>query len=234
LWEKNGIKKNKAQNYKCRDCKKQFQHEYLYWGADTAVKRQIIRLLVHGSGITDIANVLSISKGCVIRTLLKMGKQIILKSSKKHFQKVHIDELHSFVGKKKKKVWIIYAYDPQTKEIIAVTVGKRSKKQLKDLFKRLEGIKIYWFCTDNWEAFKQVLPYDRHLIGKQFTKAIEGVNTSLRNSCKRLNRRTTSFSKKVYNHWQAIKLTMNIEIISIIHLDTQPIQKRKLLYQSYF
>ena len=206
---KNGIKKNKAQNYKCTDCKKQFQSEYLYWGADISTKRKIIKMLVHGSGITDIANVLGVSKGCVLRTLLKTGEQIILKSSKKHFHKVQIDELHSFVGKRKKKVWIIYAYDAETDEIIAVTAGKRSKKQVKDLFKRLEGITIDWFCTDNWKVFKQVLPYDKHLIGKQFTKAIEGVNTSLRNSCKRVNRRTTSFSKKVYNHWQAIKLTMN-------------------------
>jgi IS1 family transposase/transposase-like protein len=206
---KNGLKKNKAQNYKCTDCKKQFQDSYFYWGADICVKRQIIKLLVHGSGITDIAKILGISKGCIIRTMLKTGVSIVLKPSKKHYHKVQIDELHSFVGMKKKKVWIIYAYATETDEIIAVTAGKSSKKQVKDLFKRLDGIEIDWFCTDKWEAFRQVLPYERHLIGKQFTKTIEGVNTSLRNSCKRLNRRTTSFSKKVFNHWQAIKLTMH-------------------------
>lgn len=206
---KNGLKKNKTQNYKCTDCKKQFQYEYLYWGAEISIKRQIIRMLLHGSGITDIANVLGVSKGCIIRALLKIGDQITLKPSKKHYHKVQIDELHSFVGNKKKKIWIIYAYDAETDEIIAVTAGKRSKKQVKDLYKRLEGITIDWFCTDKWEAFRQVFPYDKHLIGKQFTKAIEGVNTSLRNSCKRLNRRTTSFSKKLFNHWQAIKLTMH-------------------------
>lgn len=140
---------------------------------------------------------------------MKTGEQISLKASKRHYHKVQIDELHSFVGKKEKKVWVIYAYAVETNEIIAVTAGKRSKKQVRDLFKRLEGITIDWFCTDKWEAFKQVLPYDKHLIGKQFTKNIEGVNTSLRNSCKRLNRKTTSFSKKVYNHWQALKLTMH-------------------------
>jgi IS1 family transposase len=42
---------------------------------------------------------------------------------------VQIDELHTFVSKKRKKVWIIYAYDAETDEIIAVTAGKRSKKQ---------------------------------------------------------------------------------------------------------
>lgn len=206
---KNGFKKSKVQNYKCMDCKKQFQYEYLYWGASIKVKRQIIKLLVHGNGISDIAKILGISRGCVLRTLVKIGLSITLKPLKRHYHKVQIDELHSFVGKKQKKVWIIYAYAVETDEIVAVTAGKRSKKQVKDLYKRLEDIEIDWFCTDNWEAFKQVLPYEKHLIGKQFTRTIEGVNTSLRNSCKRLNRRTTSFSKKVYNHWQAVKLTMH-------------------------
>ncbi|WP_337045149.1 IS1 family transposase [Emticicia sp. 17c] len=64
------------------------------------------------------------------------------KTKQKALSKVQIDELHSFVGKKKKKVWIIYAYAAETDEIIAVTAGKHSKKQVKDLFKRLDGIEI--------------------------------------------------------------------------------------------
>ncbi|TXI13857.1 MAG: hypothetical protein E6Q66_08040 [Pedobacter sp.] len=65
----------------------------------------------------------------------------------------------------------------------------------------------YW-CTDHWKAFKDVFPKEKHLIGKEFTKTIEGVNTWLRSACKRLVRMTTAFSKKVLNHWIAIKLVM--------------------------
>jgi insertion element IS1 protein InsB len=205
---KNGLKKNGHQNYLCKICDKQFQHEYLYWGADISIKRLVISMLVNGNGITDIATILQISKGCVLRTLVKVGSVINLNPSKKHYHKVQIDELYSFVGHKKKKVWILYAYCAETDEILSVTVGKRSAKQVKDLLKRLKNITVDWWCTDGWSAFKEVLPYENHLIGKKFTKAIEGVNTSLRNSCKRLHRRTTSFSKKVFNHWCAIKMTM--------------------------
>ncbi len=204
---KNGKKANGSQNYLCKKCKKQFLGEYLYWGADVKVKRQIEIMLVNGNGIRDISRILGISTGCVLRTLVKNGKEIVIKPSKNHYNRVQIDELYSFVQNKTKKVWLLYAYDAETDEILAITAGKRSKKTVKDLLTRLNGVKIDWYCTDHWEAFKAVLP-ENHLIGKRFTKAIEGVNTALRNSCKRLNRRTTSFSKKVINHWCAIKMTI--------------------------
>ncbi|GAB3522287.1 hypothetical protein GCM10027442_47100 [Emticicia fontis] len=66
------------------------QYEYLYWGAAISIKRQIIKMLLHGSGITDIASVLGVSKGCVIRILLKIRNQITLKPSKKLYHKVQI------------------------------------------------------------------------------------------------------------------------------------------------
>ena len=83
----------------------------------------------------------------------------------------------------------------------------RSKKTVKDLFKRMKNIEANFWCTDIWKAFKEVFPADKHL-GKRFTKAIEGVKISLRNTCKRLIRRTTAFSKKLVNHWCALKLIM--------------------------
>ena len=77
---------------------------------------------------------------------------------------------------------------------------------------------LFW-CTDHWEAFKVIFPSEKHKVRKEFTKAIEGVNTYLRGVCKRLIRRTTAFSKKkVLNHWAAIKPVMkhsNLRISTI-------------------
>ena len=204
---KNGRKKNGTQNYRCKVCDKQFQDEYLYWGAEKRNKELVSRMLVRGSGIRDISDVLRISTGCVIRVLLSYA-DVELKARHSSYHQVQVDELYSFVGSKKKKVWILYAYCGQTKEILALAMGKRSKKTVKDLFKRLKGIQVNFWCTDAWKAFKEVFPVENHLIGKCFTKAIEGVNTSLRNACKRLIRRTTAFSKKMTNHWCAVKLVM--------------------------
>jgi insertion element IS1 protein InsB len=169
----------------------------------------MVKMLVNGNGIRDIANILGVSLNCVLRTLLKVGELIHIKPVDKRYHRVQIDELYSFVGHKQKKVWMLYAYCAETDEILAMTAGKRSAKQVKDLLKRLEDIQVDWWCTDAWSAFKEVFPYYQHLIGKRFTKAIEGVNNSLRNACKRLHRRTTSFSKRVRNHWFAIKMVVH-------------------------
>ena len=204
---KNGRKKNGVQTYRCLSCDKQFQEEYLYWGAEKKNKNLAIRMLIRGSGIRDIAYVLGISTGCVLRVLVSQAN-LTFSPTYKVYHKVQVDELYSFVQNKKKKVWILYAYCAQTDEILALTMGKRSKKTVKDLYKRLKDIQVNFWCTDAWKAFKEVLPKESHLIGKQFTKAIEGVNTSIRNACKRLIRRTNAFSKKIYNHWSAVKLVM--------------------------
>ena len=87
-------------------------------------------------------------------------------------------------------------------------MGKRSKKTVRDLCKRMKNIEVNFWCTDAWKAFKEVFPPESHLIGKRFTKVIEGANTSFRNACKRLIRSATAFSKKLVNCWCAIKLVM--------------------------
>lgn len=81
---------------------------------------------------------------------------------------------YSFVGSKSKKVWIFYTYALETKEILAVTMGKRSRKQLQSLMIQLKNLKIEigFYCTDKFEAFKEVLPYYKHLIGKNSRKIL--------------------------------------------------------------
>lgn len=205
---RNGKKKSGAQNYLCKRCGKQFLDEYLYWGGDKRVKDQILPMLLRGSGVRDCAAVLGISKNCVLRHLIKAAGETVIKPEKSYYHKVQIDELWSYVGKKEKKVWLLYAYCPQSGEILAFAMGKRSAKTVKNLLMKLKHLEIDFFCTDEWEAFRSELPYLRHLIGKQFTKAIEGVNTWFRTRVRRLVRRTTCFSKKLLNHYSMIKLVI--------------------------
>ncbi len=205
---KNGKKGNGSQNYLCKSCRKQFIYEYLYWGADPAKKRLAMNMLLKGSGIRDVASVLRISTGAVARTLSKAVQGLVIKPNKKFYHMVQIDEVYSFVKSKSKKVWLLYAYSAENDEILALTLGKRSKKTLKDLLKRLGEIRINFYCTDGWKVFQEVFDPKEHLVGKGFTKAIEGVNTSLRASCRRMHRRTTGFSKKVANHWAALRFSV--------------------------
>jgi IS1 family transposase len=120
------------------------------------------------------------------------------------YHQVQVDERYSFVQSKKRKGWILYAYYAQTKETATLTMGKRSKKTIKDLYKRLRSITVNFWCRDAWPVFREVIPADSDLIGKGFTKVVEDGNT-----CKRLICKTTTFSEKVYNHGCALKLVMH-------------------------
>lgn len=196
------------QNFLCRACAKQFQWEYFYQGANPMVKSQVKSSLLHGSGIRDCYKVFGVSHQTTLNLILSEGKNVKITPLQKHYERVEIDELHSFVSKKSKKVWIFYAYAPETKEILAVTMGKRNRKQLQSLMVQIKNlsIEIDFYCTDKFEAFKEVLPYYSHLIGKRFTKNIEGINTLIRSKIARFHRRTTKFSKKLTIQWFLMKM----------------------------
>lgn len=120
---------------------------------------------------------------------------------------MQIDEVWSYVGKRKKgKYWLLYAYSPQSDEVLAYVCGPRSAKTVRELMKKLEKVEIDAYCTDHWKAFAQVLPPDKHQIGKAYTKNIEGVNTCIRAGNRRFVRKTTCFSKKKENHLASLNI----------------------------
>jgi IS1 family transposase/transposase-like protein len=204
---KNGHKKNGVQNFLCKLCGKQFQHSYTNNGADPSVKKLIVSLLLRNSGIRDIETILKVSRRCVLDTLLRESAAYELIPKLKRYKSIQVDEHWSYVRHKKKgKRWLIYAYAPETKEVIAYVVGKRDIKTVKKLYKQLKGLSIDEICTDDWKAFANVFAKENHKVGKHLTREIEGVNNSLRVRNRRFVRKTTCFSKKDKNHLAAINI----------------------------
>jgi insertion element IS1 protein InsB len=185
-----------------------FRKTICTWGSDKRIKDKVLPILLRGGGVRDCAVVLGISVNCVLRHLVHSAEQVLIKPKQSRYHRVQIDELWSYVSKKEKKVWLLYAYCAESGEILGFTMGKRNTKTVKNLMIKLKGLDVDFYCTDDWEAFSSVLPYYRHLIGKHFTRAIEGINTWFRTRVRRLVRRTTCFSKKVYNHYAMIKLVI--------------------------
>jgi len=168
---KNKKKKNGRQNLLCRICCKQFQPTYQNKGADPAIKQLVWRLLERNSGIRDIAELLGISRKCVLANLCRQGNKICIQPVHQHYTSVQIDEVWSFAGKRKKgKYWLLYAYSPETDEVLAYSCGSRSAKTVRELMKKLREVKIDEYCTDHWKAFTKVLPLEKHTIGKAITK----------------------------------------------------------------
>lgn len=115
----------------------------------------------------------------------------------------------SFVGNKSNKQWIWLALDVETREIVGVYVGNRSREGAQGLWDALPG--VYRQCavsyTDFWAAYNEVFPSKRHhSVGKESGKTsyIERFNCTLRQRVSRLVRKTLSFSKKLENHIGAV------------------------------
>jgi len=51
------------------------------------------------------------------------------------------------------------------------------------------------FYTDDWDAFSEVLPQERHITGKEHTVCIERDNSNTRHHLGRFTRRTKVVSK---------------------------------------
>ena len=197
---KNGKKKTGQQNFLCRQCGKQFQYAYAKKGSNPAIKQLIVRMLIRNVGIRDSAWILGVSLGCVLACLKSFSFILQWKPRLKAYKTVQIDEFWTYVGRKKNKLWLIYAYSPDSDEILAIQWGKRDIKTVRKLYEQLKNLDIDRFYTDDWNAFAAVLPKEKHTIGKEFTKHIEGINTCLRARNRRCVRRTTCFSKKKENH----------------------------------
>ena len=116
---RNGKKRNGPQNYLCKNCARQFisDHEKTYRGALWFIPELIKMMLVRGSGIRDICYTLGVSMWKVLKTLESCAYEI--KPKQKHYDRLEVDELWTYVGSKKSKQWLIYAYHRGSGEIVA-------------------------------------------------------------------------------------------------------------------
>jgi IS1 family transposase/transposase-like protein len=204
--KKNGIMVTGKQNFLCHICYKQFQYSYQYNGANPILKGQVYSMALNGSGIRDIHRVLKISIGCILlilRNWFKQNKEPCFKGS---YKVVQIDEFWTFVKHRKQgKRWVWYAYDKESKQILAFQIGKRNDKSCKALLKKSSHLHIETYCTDSWKSYKKHIPKEKHIISKKKTTHIERRNRDFRTHLKRLARKTVCFSKKDDMHYGIIK-----------------------------
>ena len=163
-------------------------------------------MLVRGVGIRDIAEIEGVSLGKVLSVLVNSNHTITPR--KKYYECLEVDELWTYVGKKSKKVWLLYVYDRIGDEIVGFVWGKRDLKTARKLRQRLVdfGVSYGAVASDEWDSFITAFKDENHLIGKKYTVGIEGNNCRLRHRIRRAFRKTCCFSKKMLNHIKAFNL----------------------------
>ena len=120
-----------------------------------------------------------------------------------------VDEMWSFVGKKKEPRWLWHALDHRSGKVLAYVFGRRTDEVFVKLKTSLEPFGITRYYTDSWGAYKRNLPPAVHRPGKRNTQQIERKHLTLRTRIKRLVRKTICFSKSIQMHDIVIGLFIN-------------------------
>lgn len=203
----------------CKNCGRQYVISYSHQGLSAEAKRLIAKGLLERISLEGLSRMLDIPVYKIYAYMDELYARIPSdlnldeKSLSGNFKGVCIDtesdEAWSFVGKKSNKKWIWAMIHTETRQIIAIYVGDRSKESAKALWNMLpENIKKHGkFYTDDWDAYKTVFPSKQHKASKQKQKTnhIERFWCTLRQRCSRLVRETLSFSKKEDRHTNAIR-----------------------------
>ena len=124
-------------------------------------------------------------------------------------EEAEVDEMWSFVKRKKAPRWLWYAVDHRSGKVLAYVFGRRQDEVFLKLKALLEPFGITRYYTDYWGAYTRHLDADAHQPGKRHTQQIERKHLTLRTRIKRLVRKTICFSKSIQIHDIVIGLFVN-------------------------
>ena len=77
-----------------------------------------------------------------------------------------VDEMWSYVGKKKAPRWLWHALDHYSGALLAYVCGRRKDAVLQELRQLLQPFGIKRFYTDHWGAYGRQLKAAQHFPGK--------------------------------------------------------------------
>jgi len=124
-------------------------------------------------------------------------------------EEAEVDEMWSYVGKKKTPRWLWHAIDHRSGQVLAYVFGRRKDAVFLKLKALLEPFGITRYYTDSWGAYTRHLDANEHQPGKRNTQQIERKHLTLRTRIKRLVRKTICFSRSTQMHDIVIGLFVN-------------------------
>ena len=203
---KNGHRRGK-QAYICKHCTRQFLESYSPQGYSDEVKQLCLKMYVNGMGFRAIERVTGINHNTVINWVKLAATRIPAAPKYSEIPEItQVDELQTFVGSKKNKIWLWTAVNKGMPGILAWVVGNRSAETFKPLWKILRGWKCFLYVTDGYPVYPCFIDDADHLVSKTYMTRVEGENTRLRHYLARLHRKTLCYSKSV----EMLKLSIRL------------------------
>ncbi len=207
---KNGKRRGK-QNYICVNCGRQFIDVYsLPKGYSDEIKQECLKMYVNGMGFRAIERVTGVHHTTIIYWLKQIGSQLPDAPAESEIPEVgELDELETFVGSKKNKIWLWTAVNHFNEGILAWILGDHSAKTFKPLWDIVYCWQCYFYVTDGWKVYPTFIADSDHIVSKTYMTRVEGENTRLRHYLARLHRKTLCYSKSVEMLKYSVRLLLH-------------------------
>lgn len=185
-----------VQQYQCTGCARYHRNTYRYKAHQPDTDKQLIALTREGCGIRSTARLLGISPTTVIARILSLARQLAPPAPIAVGRHYEVDEINTYCGHKKKRIWLAYALDRKSRQVVALAVGRRTKRMLSRITTTLLLARARRITTDGLAIYQRLLPAALHRVKGFGINRIERHNLTLRTRLKRLGRRSLCYTKK--------------------------------------
>ena len=194
---KNGHRRDK-QNHICSQCGRQFVEYYTERGYSDWIKRLCLRMYVNGMGLRGIERVIGVAHTTVIRWIQQVGEQLPDTYDPEEIPQVgELDELETFVKRKRNKVWIWTVVDHFRPGILGWAIGDHSAETFAPLWHMVAFWQCFFWVSDGNPVYPAFIPEGDQIVSKTYMTRVEGENTRLRHYLARLHRKSLCYSKSI-------------------------------------
>jgi IS1 family transposase len=155
-------------------------------------------MYLNGMGLRGIERVTEIHHTTVMHWIREAGHQLPdAPESEEIPDFTGLDELQTFVGRKRNKLWIWTAVNHKQAGILAWVLGDRSAETFKPLWRIVQCWHCFFYVTDAWKVYPMFIEDGDQIVSKTYMTRVEGENTRLRHYLARLHRKTLCYSKSI-------------------------------------
>ncbi len=175
--KKNGFRRGK-QAYRCNNCGSQYIENPQPRAYPNEVKQLCLKMYLNGMSFRAIARVTEIDHATIINWVKEKGQELSDEPQDGEIPEVtEIDELQTFVGCKKNKLWIWTVVNHWNQGILLWTIGDRSDQTFARIWQIIKCWHSFWYVTDGWKVYPMYIQSEDHLVSKTYMTRVEGENT---------------------------------------------------------
>lgn len=189
-----GIRQS-TQQWRCAGCGRYHRSAYRYKACGPDTDKRLIALTKEACGIRSISRLMRISPTTVVARTLRISRTLgppMPIATRCHYE---VDEINTYCGNKKRRIWLAYALERKSRTVVALAVGRRTKRMLGRITTTLLHAQAKRITTDGLDIYQRLIPAGIHRVKGFGINRIERHNLTLRTRLKRLGRRTLCYTK---------------------------------------